>query len=144
MPLAAAAPSRLPAPGAEMTGDLAPDWPEPQDASLADWDPGYADLADWDPGDADLLADWDPEDPAVERPEAGGREVLKAGRWDRSCGDGGGFAAGGVADRLLPGPVLAGFAADAWARGLGRLSDDELVGVMRAGITAPSKPAAAS
>lgn len=65
-------------------------------------------------------------------PGAGGREVLKAGRWDRARGDGGGFAAGGVADAVPPGPVLAGFAADAWAAGLGRLSDDELIGVMRA------------
>ena len=46
--------------------------------------------------------------------------------------DGGGFAAGGVADAVSPGPALAGFAADAWAAGLGRLSDDELIGVMRA------------
>src|SRR5262249_44974229 len=30
------------------------------------------------------------------------------------------------------GRALAGFAADAWAAGLGRLSDDELIGVMRA------------
>jgi hypothetical protein len=58
--------------------------------------------------------------------------VLKAGRWDRARGDGGGFAAGGVADAAPPGPALAGFAADACAAGLGRLSDDELIGVMRA------------
>ena len=42
------------------------------------------------------------------------------------------FAAGGVGDDLPPGPVLAGFAADAWTAGLGRLSDDELIGVLRA------------
>src|SRR5215468_4049640 len=68
----------------------------------------------------------------VSRPEAGSRELLKAGRRDRAHGDGGGFAAGGVADAVPPGPALAGFAADAWAAGLGRLSDDELIGVMRA------------
>src|SRR6266566_2767907 len=94
-----------------MLDDLVPDWPDLEDA---------------------VLADWEPEDPAPERPEAGGREVLKAGRWDRTRGDGGGFAAGGAADRLPPGSVLAGFAADAWAAGLGRISDDELIGVMRA------------
>src|SRR5262249_47201073 len=144
-----------------MPGDLTPDWPELRDADLADWQPGDVDLADWEPGGSDLvgwepggldladwdpggsdlahwepgdadLADWQPEDPAVERPRAGGREVLKAGRWDRACGDGGGFAAGGVTDHLPPGSVLAGFAGDAWAAGLGRLSDDELIGVMRA------------
>src|SRR6516225_8317443 len=59
-------------------------------------------------------------------------EVFKAGRWDRSRGDGAGFAAGGVTDDLPPGPVLAGFADDAWTAGLGRLSDDELIGVLRA------------
>jgi hypothetical protein len=58
--------------------------------------------------------------------------VLKAGRWDRARGDGGGFAAGGTADAVPPGPVLAGFASDAWAAGLDRLTDDELIGVMRA------------
>jgi len=47
-------------------------------------------------------------------------------------GDAGWFAAGGAADGLAPGPVLAGFAADAWGIGLGRLTDDELVGLMRA------------
>ena len=59
-------------------------------------------------------------------------EVFKAGRWDRAGGHGAGFAAGGVTDDLPPGPVLAGFADDAWTAGLGRLSDDELIGVLRA------------
>jgi len=94
-----------------MPDDLATDWSELEDAELADWEP---------------------EDTVSECPEAGGREVLKAGRWDRARGDGMGFAAGGVADAVPPGPALAGFAADAWAAGLGRLSDDELIGVMRA------------
>jgi hypothetical protein len=71
--------------------------------------------------------DADTDDPAPARPE-----VLKAGFWDRAGGDGGGFAAGGAADNLPPGPVLAGFAADAWADGLARVSDDELIGVLRA------------
>jgi len=78
--------------------------------------------------EAEMLDDLAP----VSRPEAGSRELLKAGRRDRAHGDGGGFAAGGVADAVPPGPALAGFAADAWAAGLGRLSDDELIGVMRA------------
>jgi hypothetical protein len=59
-------------------------------------------------------------------------EALPAGRLPRETGDGCGFAAGGVADTLPAGPVLAGFADDAWAAGLGRLSDDELIGVLRA------------
>ncbi|HYB89111.1 MAG TPA: DUF222 domain-containing protein [Streptosporangiaceae bacterium] len=60
------------------------------------------------------------------------REPIVAGRLPRQVGNGGGFAAGGVADELPPGPVLAGFAGDAWAAGLGRLGDDELIGVLRA------------
>ena len=43
-----------------------------------------------------------------------------------------GFAAGGSLDELAPGPVLAGFTADAFDAGLGKLSDDELVGVLMA------------
>ncbi|MBO0816048.1 MAG: hypothetical protein J2P30_13025, partial [Actinobacteria bacterium] len=121
MPATAAAPDRLLAPTAEMPGGPAPDWPGPEEAEPADWDPGDADLAGWDA-----------EDPAPERPGAGGREVLKAGFWDRARGGDGGFAAGGVADNVPPGPALAGFAADAWAAGLDRMSDDELIGVMRA------------
>jgi hypothetical protein len=66
---------------------------------------------------------------------AGGQavpEALPAGRLSRESGDGCGFVAGGVAGNLPPGPVLAGFAGDAWGAGLGRLSDDELIGVLRA------------
>ena len=43
-----------------------------------------------------------------------------------------GFAAGGPLDALAPGPALAGFTADAFDAGLGKLSDDELVGVLMA------------
>jgi hypothetical protein len=60
-------------------------------------------------------------------------EALAAGFWDRSTGEGRGFAAGGVTDELAPGLVLAGLAADVVAGGLGRLADDELIGVLRAG-----------
>jgi hypothetical protein len=60
------------------------------------------------------------------------QEAIVAGRLPRQPGDGCGFAAGGVADELPPGPVLAGLAGDAWAAGLGRLSDEELIGVLRA------------
>src|SRR5262249_42182999 len=70
--------------------------------------------------------------PVSDRPEAGSREALKAGRRDRAHGNGGGFAARGVADAGPPGPALAGFGAEAGAAGLGQLSDDELIGVMRA------------
>jgi hypothetical protein len=89
-------------------------------AELLAADPGLA-------GDA-----WLAEDPDWANPEPTVREVLKAGRWDRSRGDGAGFAAGGVTDRLPPGPTLAGLAGDAWNDGLDQLSDDELIGVLRA------------
>src|SRR5215472_1236002 len=42
------------------------------------------------------------------------------------------FAAGGLLDGLVPGPMLAGFAENAWADGLGTLSDDALAGVLQA------------
>ena len=45
---------------------------------------------------------------------------------------GGGFAEGGGLDGLGPGPALAGFSQGAVDEGLGGLSDDELVGVLRA------------
>ena len=60
------------------------------------------------------------------------QEAIVAGRLPRQPGDGCGFASGGAADELPPGPVLAGLAGDAWAAGLDRLSDDELIGVLRA------------
>jgi hypothetical protein len=59
-------------------------------------------------------------------------EALPAGLLPHDRGDGAGFAAGGVADRLVPDVALAGFARDAWANGLDRLSDDELIGLLRA------------
>lgn len=56
-------------------------------------------------------------------------ETLAAGFWDRDEGSGPVFASGGVAGRVLPGRLLAGFTGAAWQDGLGRLSDDELIGV---------------
>ena len=101
------------------------DWPDPPDDSLEDLLARCPRLADevW------LGAD-DPE--WADDPEPMVREVLKAGFWARTRGDGAGFAAGGVLGTLPPGPALAGFARGAWADGLGRLTDDELVGVLRA------------
>jgi len=99
--------------------------PEDPDDVIAWLDAELAKAAPWLAGDPG----WDdPEPPA--RPAAA--EVFEAGRWDRTRGTGGGFAAGGAAGQLPPGPVLAGLAADRWQGGLGRLSDDELIGVLRA------------
>ncbi len=154
MPTPMTAPDRLSAGGTRILDDQAtglPDWDcaEVADrdwAEPADWD--LADLADWAPEDPEgeplELATPDPgasdpkaSDPRAERrglgyAEGGTRETLKARPLGPTRGDGGWFAAGGVADELLPGPRLAGFMADARAIGLGRLTDDELVGVMRA------------
>jgi hypothetical protein len=103
-----------------------PSWLADDPDDVIAWlDAELAKAASWlaaDPG-------WD--DPAPPGP-TGPAEVFKAGRWDRSRGDGGGFAAGGLADHLPPGPVLAGLAGDRWQAGLGRLTDDELIGVLRA------------
>ena len=57
-------------------------------------------------------------------------EAIAAGFLHRDGGRGRGFAAGGLLDVMEPGAVLAGFADDAWADGLDRLTDDELVGVL--------------
>lgn len=78
-----------------------------------------------DPLDAVRDDAWEPS-----ASEASG--VWPAGLWPRDAGDGAGFAAGGVADTLPPGVVLAGLADRAWTDGLAKLSDDELIGVMRA------------
>jgi hypothetical protein len=86
-------------------------------------------------GDGEWLADLPAElldeyIAATEDPSC--REVIVTGRRPGQPGDGCGFASGGVADELPPGPVLAGLAGDAWAAGLDRLGDDELIGVLRA------------
>ena len=113
----------------EAAGRLAPpdDWepcelaPDPRCGPPDGPDAWLADLP------AELLSEYiaATEDPPCQ-------EAIVAGRLPREAGDGCGFAAGGVADELPPGPVLAGFAGDAWTAGLGRLSDDELIGVLRA------------
>lgn len=139
---------------AELTDWDSVDWEpvEPtgwEPVELADWNP--AEQADWDPAE---LADWEPGDPEEEpgtsaMPEPGApgrganrtdagrarersREAPKPASRARARGDGGWFAAGGIADDLPPGPRLAEFMADARAIGLGRLTDDELIGLMRA------------
>ena len=60
-------------------------------------------------------------------------ELLAAGPWGRATGEGCGLAVGGAADEFAPGPVLAGLARDMAAAGLGWRSDDELIGLLRAG-----------
>jgi len=109
-------------------------------AALAALDRAGDPACDWgeDPGDAapvDVAA-WlaDPQsrfqaDEPCSPPRAGPVEALP-GLMPRRLGRGGGFAAGGMADRVPPGPVLAGLTADKWAAGLSRINDDELAGLM--------------
>ena len=59
-------------------------------------------------------------------------ELVGAGFWDRGGCCGAGFASGGAADTMAPGPVLACLAGECWQAGLGRLNDDELIGALRA------------
>ena len=59
-----------------------------------------------------------------------------------AAGLAGGFASGGAADDMPPGPKLAALAEDAWQRGLDQLTDDELIGVLRAARRLASRAAA--
>jgi hypothetical protein len=75
-----------------------------------------------EPTDAELFGLW--PDPFAGRPDDGWFAVARGPAVD------GGFAAGSPLDVLAPDELLAGFAAAAYDRGLGRLSDDELVGLL--------------
>ena len=85
--------------------------------------------------------------PATAQPPAAGPatvpEVLEAGFTHRDGGAASlGFAAGGALDRMEPGELLALFAERAWQDGLGRLSDDELCGLVAAQRRLASRAAA--
>jgi hypothetical protein len=98
----------------------------------ADLDPGYGPVGQ-QPVDVDA---WlaalprDLRDPDLDGAPAPAAPEVLPGLMPRRLGTGGGFDAGGVADRVPPGPVLAGLAADKWDAGLAKASDDELAGLM--------------
>jgi hypothetical protein len=99
----------------------------PEDWQLAWPDPDIdrpAELAGLCLAELDELAD----DGCAAEP-AGGWPVSSFSR--DGAGQGAGFAEGGALDVLAPGVVLAGFGDDAHAS-LGTLTDDELIGVLRA------------
>ena len=77
-----------------------------------------------EPTDAELFGLW--PDPFAGRPDDGWVAVGRGPALD------GGFAAGGPLEVLAPDELLAAFAATAYDRGLNRLSDDELVGLLGA------------
>ena len=93
-----------------------------------DWDADRCDgasmpLGSWPAGP------WSQDD-KPDRPPGAEPVAVLPGLTPRHLGTGGGFDAGGVADRVPPGPVLAGLTAGKWAAGLSRASDDELAGLM--------------
>jgi hypothetical protein len=110
-----------------------------RDLDLADFDPadyGYQDI-DRDSSWPDAADAWLADLPSPVRARyLTGRpavpEALVAGFVHDETGEEGeaalGFAAGGTADRMLPGAVLAGLTGSAWQVGLDRLSDDALIG----------------
>ena len=109
-------------PGDDPFGDEVP----PEDWQLAWPDPDFdrpAELAGLCLAELDELADDVPAEPA------GGWPVSSFSR--DGVGRGAGFAEGGVLDVLAPGVALAGFSDDAHAS-LSTLTDDELIGVLRA------------
>jgi Domain of unknown function (DUF222) len=93
-----------------------------------DWDEDRCDAASMPLG-CWLAGPWLRGDESDSPPGAEPAEALP-GLMPRHLGTGGGFDAGGMADRVPPGPVLAGLTADKWASGLSRASDDELAGLM--------------
>jgi hypothetical protein len=137
--------------------------PGPPPGGFADWD-GYAawlrELIDGDPGPAEELPafrgwedagagagrEWAPAEPAgsglgvaLSLGDAAGLDpVLLAAMVgsDGLRGEGLGpqFAQHAAADALRPGPVLAALTEQALAGGLGRLTDDELTGVLQGSV----------
>jgi hypothetical protein len=120
------------------------------------------DFDDPDPADEDELPPGGAEEILADLPEAerdrffaGLNELAEAGSTEpvpelfgagfthglggRGCG----FAAGGRLDRMAPGTELAAHAEDAWAAGLGRLTDDELAGLLCGWRRLASRAAAA-
>jgi hypothetical protein len=95
-------------------------------SGVDNWEHGPGDGA---PVDADAWLDgaWPLGE---ELPQGAAPAEALPGLMPRRLGRGAGFDAGGVADRLSPGPLLAGLAADKCAAGLGQASDDELAGLM--------------
>lgn len=94
--------------------------PQPAGVGLGEWDGPEPD----EPTDAELFGLW--PDPFAGPPD-------QDDGWPAEVNDPGldrGFADGGPLDVLAPDEMLAGFAAMAYDRGLGRLPDDELVGLL--------------
>jgi hypothetical protein len=97
------------------------------------WDDDFDPYTSPPDGDEAWLSDLPAElrEEHLTGPWTGAGEVMAAGFLRHAGGRAGvGFAAGGAADQLAPGPVLAGLAAGAWAGGLAGLGESELAGVL--------------
>ena len=131
-----------PQPGSPPAGSQFADFPPagfpPAGFPPVDFRP--ADLLD-EPSDAELAGYW--PDPFAGAPDDGDAwlDGLSPAQLDAIFGTAGdqltedaaaNFAAGGPLDELPPGPVLATMSQDVLDAGLRRLSDDELVGALRA------------
>jgi hypothetical protein len=127
-------------PGPGLPGPLDDDPPELPGWLEAEWLEQELSLDREEPPEAELLGLW--PDPLAGAPDdaddltpvaAPPHEALGAGfTHDLPSDPPRGFAAGGPLDQLAPDQVLASFTADAFDQGLGKLSDDELVGVLLA------------
>jgi hypothetical protein len=133
-----------PTPGRPDDGELAWDGPEPEEPTDAEllglWPDPFAGppdgadawLADLSVPELELVAaKWAADNGAAAQNGTGRVDAVAAG-FARDLPDDPsiGFAAGGAFDVMTPDEVLAGFAADALDAGLGRLSDNELVGLL--------------
>lgn len=122
--------------GTTVAAVFPPGWAPREDALTEDelWELAHDDGPDLTPAQLDaLMAQLPPgllDDPELDGDSSDppGRAAL-LGLMPRDIAVGGGFDAGGVADQLPPGLVLAALAHDAWQAGMRRLNDDELVGL---------------
>ncbi len=114
-------------PGSGWDDDL-PDPVEPTEGELYGWWPDED-----DPGPPADVDEWLAKLSPAQREAVleGGFEVVSEARreTENECT---GFGGGGPLDEMLPGPVLAAFSQNAIDSGFAPLSDDELVGVLRA------------
>jgi len=82
------------------------------------------------------------DEPAGSVPGSAGQDGTGAPRRPADRIQAADFASGGIADEMSAGPGLAAGVEDAWQQGLAALSDDELIGVLRAARRLASRAAA--
>ncbi len=121
--------------GTTVAAVFPPGWAPREDALTEDerWELAHDDGHDLTPAQLDaLMAKLPPgllDDPELDGETSDPPGTALLGLMPRDIAVGGGFDAGGVADQLPPGLVLAALAHDTWQAGMWRLNDDELVGL---------------